>query len=388
MTESERAAAGADVLASLRDRLTADRDAVVATVVDVEGNAYRRPGAKMVVDADGTAHGHVTAGCLEDELATLAGDVLAADEPRLETYDLLEDDDVWGLGVGCNGIIDVLVEPLDASYGPLAEAVDAAEPIGVVTVLEGATADGAEIPLGARAYYRDGDGRAVDDRVPDWLLEAVREPAAALVDRDAAETLTIDADEGDATVFVDGIQPAPRLVVFGSGHDVGPVVDLAKRNGFRVAVVGFRGAVDLEERFPDADEHVTTTPANVAEAVAPDERTYAVVMTHNFVDDRLTVEALLETDAPYVGLMGPRERFDEIAEALEADGDGRPFDEADEDAIYTPVGLDLGAGSPYGIATSIVAEVLAVHNDREPTHLSDRAGPIHERVDDALAPDE
>ncbi|NGM70852.1 XdhC family protein [Natronolimnobius sp. AArcel1] len=403
MTEFDRTEAGRSVHEALRDGVAGDREAVVATVVGVEGNAYRRPGAKMVVERDGTAVGQLTAGCLEDELAELADAVLEADEPRLETYDLTADDDVWGLGVGCNGIVDVLVEPLAASIEPLAAALEERAPIGIVTVLEGET-NGHELSPGTRLYSRNGRVTAVDDAsVPAWLIDAVREPATRCVANEATETVTLEADasemdeadgegsdeggDGDAagetdnmdkaTVFIEGVQPPPRLVVLGSGHDVGPVVELGAQNGFRVEVIGFRGAIDLESRFPTADEHVSTAPAAVAAAIAPDERTYAVVMTHNFVDDRLALEALLESDAPYIGMMGPRERFTELLEAMNADGE--TVSELDLERVYAPIGVDLGAGSPYGIATSIISEVLAVHNDREPEHLTDREGPIHER---------
>jgi xanthine dehydrogenase accessory factor len=391
---------GADVVEAMGELLDADRRAVVATVVAVEGSAYRRPGAKMLVEEGGAGRGHITAGCLEDEVATLAADVLAAGEPRIETYDLMEDEgDVWGLGVGCNGIIDVLLEPLDERYRPLVEAFEADRPVGVVTAL------GGDAPLGARAYYRQGAveavgatgdaGRDADgggggganadpdpesrDRFPDWLAAAVEEPARRLVEAGTADTLTVETDEGRAELFVDGVRPPPRLVVFGNGHDVGPVVDLAKKNGFRVTVAGFRGAVDLAERFPAADEHVATSPGRAGEELSLSDETYAVVMTHNFVDDRLAVDELLDAAVPYVGLMGPRERFEEMLEAF-AD-EGRSLGGADLERVYTPVGLDLGAGSPYGIATSVVAEAIAVHNDRDPEHLSEREGPIHDRVD-------
>jgi xanthine dehydrogenase accessory factor len=374
------------VVDAMADLLDSDRRAVVATVVSVEGSAYRRPGAKMLIEEGGAGRGHITAGCLEDEVAALAEEILAADEPRIETYDLMEDDeDVWGLGVGCNGIIDVLLEPLDERYRPLVEAFEADEPVGVVTAL------GGDAPLGARAYARGDDGgvEPADAAFPDWLAAAVEDPARRLVEAGKADAVTVETDAGTAEVFVDGVRPPPRLAVFGSGHDVGPVVDLAKKNGFRVTVAGFRGAVDLAQRFPAADEHVSTSPGRVAADVSLDGETYAVVMTHNFVDDRLAVDELLSADAdadagaesavPYVGLMGPRERFEEMLEAFE--DEGRTFEEADLDRVYTPVGLNLGAGSPYGIATSIVAEVVAVHNDRDPVHLSEREGPIHDRVE-------
>jgi len=368
----------ADVLAAVGDLLRAGKRGVLATVVDVEGSAYRRPGAKMVVEEGGGGRGHVTAGCLEDEVVDLAAEILATGEPRIETYDLIEDeDDVWGLGVGCNGIIDILIEPIGPAHRPLVEAFDADEPVGAIRVLEG------DPSLGATAYYRDGEIRAESSAFPDWLADRLAEPADTLVETGTADTITVETDAGSTRVFIDGVRPPPRVAVFGSGHDVGPVVELAKKTGFRVTVVGFRGSVDLAGRFPRADRHVSTSPGRIVEDVEIDD-SYTVVMTHNFVDDRLTVEALLEAGVPYVGLMGPRERFEEMLEAFESEG--RSFSEAELDALYTPVGLDLGAGSPYGIATSIVSELLAVHNDRTPDHLSEREGPIHDRV--RVAPDE
>ncbi|MFC4988871.1 XdhC family protein [Saliphagus infecundisoli] len=364
--EGDWSAPSADVLARIREVRRAGREAVVATVVAVEGSAYRRPGAKMVVDREGGGFGHITAGCLESEVAGLASDVLAAGEPRIERYDLMDDEgDVWGLGVGCNGIIDVLVEPVDERYDPLVSAVEADEPIASLTVLDG------DLPLGTRAYYRDGE---VEGSVPGWFADGIEGLAARVLEDGGSESVEVAGEAGEATVFVDAVRPDPRLLVVGSGHDVGPVVDLAERNGFHTIVVGFRGGVDLESRFPEASEHVSTSPARIGDDVAPGG--YAVVMTHNFVDDRLAVGELLG-QLPYVGLMGPPERFEEMRDAFEEEG--RQLTEGELESLYTPVGLDLGAGSPYGIATSIVSEILAVHNGREPAHLAEREGPIHDR---------
>lgn len=232
---------------------------------------------------------------------------------------------------------------------------------------------------GDRAYYHPETDRLT---TPDGS-EATDWPAAELAERGAADTLTV----GDGIeAFIDGLAAPDELVVFGTGHDVAPVTEFAAKNDFRVTVVGFRGAVDLEEKFPAADRTVTTSPPTIADDLDLGDRTHAVVMTHNFVDDRLTVQSLLEADVPYIGLMGPRERFEEMLEAFEEEGD--PLD-GDLSALYTPVGLDLGGGSPFQTAHSIVAEALAVSNDRTPRHLKTRKGPIHERVDvefDADAP--
>ncbi|WP_336000454.1 XdhC family protein [Halorientalis halophila] len=367
----------ADVIDGIRDTLVCDRSAVLATVVDVEGSAYRRPGAKMVVDADGEGVGNITAGCLEDEVRRIAADVLDAGEPRVETYDLMNDDeDVWGLGVGCNGIIDVLIEPIDESFRPVVEASEAGDDVATITVLDG------DAPAGSRAVYRPGSGFTDDEDLPEWVRSGIRETVTDLLERDQSAAVTVEGDEGTATVFVDALTAPPKLVVFGSGPDVGPVTELAKNCDFRVTVVAFRGAAADPDRFPHADAVSSTSPSDLRSACEFDESTYAVLMTHNFVDDRLALESLLSTPVPYVGLLGPRDRFEEIREDL--NGDGIDLDGRDRERIYTPVGLDLGSGTPYGIAHSIVAELLAVHNDRDPKHVRDREGPIHPRVDETV----
>ncbi len=396
MTDAGWSASGVELFDRVGGVLDGDGRGVLATVVSVEGSAYRRPGAKMFVPEGGGGVGQVTAGCLEDEVERLAGEVLASGEPRVETYDLMpeRDDDVWGLGVGCNGIVDVLLEPVDGALAPVREAVAAGEDVGILTVVGAADEDGddsgpgvdeddgdSNAPIGARAYYDPAtDAVTVPDHprgeaFPADLPDGVREAAADLVARDRAGTV----EAGGLTVLVDGVAAPDDLVVVGSGNDLRPVVGLAARVGFRVTVVGFRGAAADEDRFPAADAVLSTSPADLRGAFDFDGDTYAVVATHNFLDDRIALDELLETPVPYVGLMGPRERFEEILDDFEAEG--RSLSEADFERIYTPVGLDLGGDSPDDIALSIVAEVQAVSEGREPDHLRNREGPIHERLD-------
>lgn len=379
MTQSNWSVPETEVLRTISARLGADESTVLATVVDVEGNAYRRPGAKMLLLPDGEGIGSITAGCLEDDLLRMGRTVRAEGRPRLETYDLTEgEEDVWGLGVGCNGVIEVLLEPLGESYRPAVEAVADGRDIASVTVLGG---DVAELNRGDRAYFRPGanDLEEVSGTYPEWLFEQLVGAAEELARRGRAETLELEGPGGRVRLFVDGLAAPTELYVFGSGHDVGPVTELAALNDFQVTVVGFRGGVDLGDRFPSAARTVTTSPGALRESLELDDRSHAVVMTHNFVDDRLTVDELLRTPVPYVGVMGPRDRFERMLAEFEAEG--RSFADSELARIYTPVGLDLGGGSPYQIAHSIVGEVLAVSNGREPRHLKTREGPIHDRLD-------
>jgi xanthine dehydrogenase accessory factor len=362
------------VLADLLEHVDSGLDAVLVTVTDVTGNAYRRPGAKMLVPDDGSEVGNITAGCLEDEVRALAAEVVTSGQSRTETFDLMEDDDVWGLGVGCNGIIDILLEPIGEGHTPMTRTDDAG-PVAAVLVLD----DADHVSQFQRYHYRTADDAFVEDEVPAWLADGVREPARRLAERGKADTIEVEGPREPVDVFVDGIAPPSRLVVLGTGGDVRPVLELGNRCGFRTTLVGFRGADATAERFPAADQVVSTSPADVREAVDFDGDTYVVVMTHNFVDDRLALGELRETPVPYIGLLGPRDRFEQMRDRFdEADA---TLSSADLDRIYTPAGLDLGGGSPHQIALSILAEVEAVRNDRRPRHLTEREGPIHERVD-------
>lgn len=381
MTTSDWSAPETDVLDAIVSGIT-DQQAVLATVVAVEGSAYRRPGAKMVIAEDSGGVGAVTAGCLEDQILALAEQVLTDGRPCIERFDLTGNDDAWGLGVGCNGVVDILLEPLTTVYHPVAEAHENADDIAVLTVLDGGETDieqgdHAFARLTGAASHRDLSFETTATDWPDELFMTLTESTAELLATDTSDSITANWEGKTVEVFVDSVCAPPELVVCGSGHDVDPVIELAKRVGFSVSVITFRGAVADDARFSAADRVRTTAPADIRECLTFDTDTYAVVMSHNFVDDRLALDELLATPVEYIGMVGSRGRFEEMQDAFAAEG--RRFNAAERDRIYTPAGLDLGGGTPFHIAQSIVAEVTAIHHGRDPQHLTDRTGPIHER---------
>jgi len=364
--DNEWSAPEADVMASIRRGIDADETPVLATIVGVEGSAYRGPGAKMLVAGD-TGLGSITAGCLEEVMLDIAADVRAEGCPRVEQFDLTGDDDVWGLGVGCNGVIDVLLEPLDESLRPALDAYEGGQDSIVYTVVD---ADHSAAPIGERAVAVDDDVMPADP--PAWFGDDLVEAARECRRTGDSERVECPRPGGRVAVFVDHVTPPADLVVFGTGHDVRPVIELARRVDFRVTVAGFRGAAATADRFPAADAVRSLSPAQIRSELDLGPDTYTVVMTHNFVDDAIAVGELLDSDVPYVGLMGPAERFEEIAE--EWRNEGHEPSAAELDRLYTPVGLDLGGGTPYQIANSIVAELLAVRYGRTPTHLRSDEG--------------
>lgn len=348
-----------DVRAALR---TSGGEATVATVAAVEGSAYRRPGAKMLVTAEGVETGAVTAGCLEPSVVDVCERVRRTGRAATERFDLTGTGGSWGLGLGCDGVIDVLVEPRDKSWDAVLDAVDDEEAIAVVTVVE----SGPETTVGDRVVVAESGVRSVPDREPVPRARLTR--AEDAIDRVVGTDQTMTVTAGDAALLVDGLTPVPELLLFGSQNDIGPVVGLGRQAGFAVSVHSPRGGLD-GSAFPRADAVHTGHPSTVGEGVG--EHTYAVVMSHNLVDDRIAVETLLrETDVPYVGVMGPRERFDRLRDELTLTAD-------ELDRVAAPVGLDLGGSTPTDIALSIVSELVAVHNGRDGGRLRERSGPIH-----------
>jgi xanthine dehydrogenase accessory factor len=371
------------VRATARRYLDAGEPAVLATVVAVDGRAYRRPGAKMVVAPgsetgggeppdDGGAErgpaagaGSVTAGCLADSVVELASDVLADGSARLERFDL-RSDETWGLGVGCDGVVDLLLEPLGEVHRPVV-APDEKLAGGRTAAVVVESGDD-RVAVGDR--WVEGESRA-ETSLPSAAAAAVPDGV------DGTRSVRVETEGGSLRLFVERLAPAPRLVVVGSNADVRPVVESARSAGFRVTVVGFRGGRATSERFTRADRVLATSPRDLCEAVdfRPDDS--VVLMTHNFVDDRVALGELLATPVDYVGVLGPTERFDRLRAAL-AD-DGAELDERDRERIYAPAGLDLGGESPAQVAHSVVAEVLAVRNGRSGGHLRASDGPIHSR---------
>lgn len=364
-----------DIFDQLRDRTDAGEQTVLVTVVNVDGSAYRRPGAKMAVTPNGEPLGAVTPGCLEDPVIDLAQDVAREGTPTIEVFDLTGDDDTWGFGLGCNGIITVLLEPLSTSFETVLDRLADGEHAISATVVESKTP---ALSVGDRAVF-DGDGDLVGADEHDFtgqFGETLRDHITALSEKGTAQ-VTLDTADGAVTLFLDGMTPPPELLIFGHHGDVVPVTEAARNTGFRVTVASARGGQAKAERFPAANHVVKTRPAQLAAQVGDPERTYAVIMSHNFIDDRLAFESLLDTELPYIGLMGPRKRFEQMRD--EFSEEGRTFTEDELSRVATPVGLDLAGSEPTQIALSIVAEVLAVANDRDGGRLTTSKGPIHPR---------
>jgi xanthine/CO dehydrogenase XdhC/CoxF family maturation factor len=343
--------------ARLRD---AGRKAALATVVRIEGSAYRRPGAKFLVEDDGRTSGGVSGGCLEADVREAALRALSDGEPRLLHYETGSDDrTVFGLGLGCNGSVDIFLQPAAAGDVPekILELLEGETAFAVAIVIAGPCDIGHSLLLGADGIIAGSTGGSALDR------ETLRRAADLLARRESRiETV------GDVRVFVEILSPPPHLVIVGAGDDAIPLCAFASEAGFRVSVVDHRAGYVTRERFPAAARLLVERPGEGSGKFPLTPRSYAVVKTHSFALDRQWTGMLLSTAIPYVGMLGPRARTREILRRIGFEGDGR---------VHGPVGLDLGAEGPEQIAISIVAEILAVHASREPWPLREREGAIH-----------
>ena len=346
----------------------------LATIVDVSGSTYRRPGARLLVPEQGASVGNLSGGCLEGEVEAVARDVIRDGRARLERYDLTADDEiVWGWGLGCNGAIEVFVEPGDQAAGTasaLREAIEHGQSLVSVTVIESGVAG---IGVGARLVVFAHGGREGSLGSAEADGAALR--VASYLQHPAPVAREVALAEGDVRIFVEPLEPPPRLVVCGAGHDAIPLVRLASSLGWAVDVVDDRAPMLTPERFPEASGFVGCEPAEVAEKAAIDGRCYVVVMSHNYLRDRDYLKALLPSEAAYIGMLGPRARTERLLGELAREGID-PVERSRE-RIHGPAGLDLGAEGPEEIAAAIVAEVLAVQRGRPGGYLKHRAGSIH-----------
>jgi xanthine/CO dehydrogenase XdhC/CoxF family maturation factor len=351
-----------DLLAAFRRIADEGEAAVLATVIHTEGSTYRRAGARLLVAGDGSAIGVVSGGCLEPDLVEHARTVLRTGEPRRVRYDHARPDDlVWGLGLGCAGIVELFLERVDAAHpGPLETLrgwLDARSAGSIATRIGGPGA-------ARRRTLRPGaapEGDAALAAHDAALGEALASGRPRLV-RDAA---------GDVAIEV--FRPPPRLAIFGAGPDAPPLVAQAELLGWQVDVWDHRPEQARAGRFPA--HTVACTPAEDAvAALAPTADTYAVVMTHHYLRDRTLLAALLASPCPYVAALGPRRRTEQLLREIELER-GLPEDAARR--VFAPAGIDLGAEAPEEIALAIVAEIRAAASGRRGGPLGDRKEPIH-----------
>ncbi len=346
-----------EIVSALAGRAAGGPPAVLVTLVRLAGSAYSGPGARMCVLPDGAIAGTFGAGCFEQDLVGHAEKVRASGAATTVTYDLTVDDDKpWGLGMGCRGKLDLLLEPLPAGTTPealtfLVEAARARKAAAVATVFR--TGGDPALALGDRLLLR-ADGVSGGDFGSGALRTVVKAAARDALKKRKTSVLVQLVAGGEAEVLVEFVPPPIALVAGGAGRDTAPLAKLAHELGWDVHLLG-------KDEMPKV----------------LDARTAAVVMSHNLQRDTALLAALLPSPCGYVGLLGSHARTAEILAEL-----GRRSQTPTPrqlKKLHSPVGLDVGAETPAEVALSIVAEIQAFFAGRRGGALKKRKGPIHDR---------
>ncbi len=353
----------------------ARRPCALATVVEVLGSAYRRPGARMLVTEDGELTGAISGGCLEGDARQRARRAIFQGEPALVTYDTRDEDDPrHGLGPGCQGVVRILLEPLDFADpdNPMELLRGFAQhpaPAVLATVFETDTA-GLKAAVGQSLLLAEGGvGRGTP-----LLAGPLGEAARTTFAEGKSQVLDIETDAGPVRALLEVLTPPLRLVVYGAGNDAQPLVHLAASLGWHITVVDGRPNLATPARFPEAAA-VRIVPVGELETQLPDPLAYHVLLSHNYAYDLAALQTLLPSPAPYIGLLGPRLKAQRLLDEL--DSFSVALVQQLRERLHSPIGLDLGSETPEEIALAIVAEIQAQRSGRQGRPLRERAGTVH-----------
>jgi|SRR5688572_4481055 len=355
----------------------AERKAALATVVKVRGSSYRSPGARMLITDDGKWVGSISGGCLEGDALRKARKVMADKMPFTVTYDTREESNQnLGIGLGCNGVIDVLIEPLDASDENNAAAffermISTNSPLALATVFVD------DNGLAGKKILVTPEETRWDELPDSQLKQFVIRDLRLLFDTKLSEAKKYTIQGKETEVFVELLQPSISLIIFGGGFDARPVSHLAKSLGWDVTVTDECVAHIAPLFFPTADKLSLCQRSFIDRDFDITPYTACVLMSHNYEYDRDVLRKLIKTPTPFIGILGPRKRFDKML--VEFEEAGIELSAEDHNRIHSPIGLDIGAEAADEIAVSIVAEIQSKFSNRSGGFLKYRNGPIHQR---------
>jgi xanthine dehydrogenase accessory factor len=327
---------------------------VLATVYETAGSTYSKAGQRILLAANGEYRGLVSGGCLEGDLAERARSVIAAAEAAAVTYDLRDSaDDLWGLGVGCNGLLRVFLQPLLTAndyqpFGAIAERLAGTQLAGVATVIE---SDRDDLGVGATVVAGEAGEQAFGAGADTALLRAAGRAALQ------ATTARLVTEHGCRILYAP-LHAIPKLLVLGGGLDAIPLVGMAAELGWFVTVADHRPGYLARGGFERAERTVLVEPGKLAAALPLRGFDAIVVMSHHLATDRSYLAELAGVDTRYLGVLGPRARRDRLLAEL--------ADSAPQlgERLKGPVGLDIGADSPESIALSILAELQSTLSTR------------------------
>jgi len=342
----------------------ADDALVLGTVVATEGSTYRKPGAMMLIAPDNSYCGLISGGCLEADLAAQAKDVFNDGETRKVCYDMSHGDDfAFGLGLGCDGVIHLMLQRLEANTGfgflQTLERAWKARSNGLLSLVT--SSDNPTHPAGSFALHC-GDGFSKGDSV---LMKGLHASAGERYSggHDMSRRYwqdAIDTTDGKVELLLIPIMPPPTILVCGAGHDALPVARLAVEMGWNCTIVDHRPGFARADRFPACCDIRLLQPPELSAQVPLDNVDAAILMTHHLGHDREYLSQVVKAGVSYIGLLGPRARRDRLLDEIGAKNVH----------VHGPAGLNIGAEMPESIALAIIAEIHAFLNRRDGSMLT------------------
>jgi xanthine/CO dehydrogenase XdhC/CoxF family maturation factor len=354
------------------------KQTALATVVHLEGSSYRRPGARMLITEDGQLTGAISGGCLEGDALRKAFLVMQEGKSKLVTYDTMDDDDAkFGAGLGCNGIIRVLIEPIDGASpnNPieyLKKVTEKRQRAVLVTVF---SLQNKNDPQQGTCFLLKEDGSFIEHAsvLNDVLLAGAQE---ALATEKSSFKSYISANH-NLTAFSEILVPPVSLIIFGAGNDVVPLVQMAELLGWEATVTDGRPNYAKQERFANACQVMVAKPEQALQQVTIDDHTVFLLMTHNYNYDMAMLRQLLPMNVSYIGMLGPKKKRERMIGELKEEG--LVFSEQQLSVLHSPVGLDIGAETPEEIALSVLAEIKAFFAEKDLQSLRKIKEVIHPR---------
>lgn len=361
--------------------VVAGKKTALATVVHVEGSSYRRPGARMLITEDAELTGSISGGCLEGDAFRKALHVILSERTMLVTYDTVDDDDArFGMGLGCQGVIQVLIEPLQGERGLaiidlLRKAIATRQQAALITLF---SLKDKKAPQYGSCFLLTEDHQQFGT-IPVLQKDWVMDEAQLVMHKQRSSFKNYKVEDEEIVVFTEMIMPPVSLVIVGAGNDVIPLVKMADILGWESTVVDGRPMYANKERFQTASCQVLHAKADqILQHVVIDQRTAFVLMSHNYNYDIAILKAILDKDLMYIGVLGPHKKMNMMMDELKAEG--IVLSSTQKDRIHGPVGLNIGAETAEEIAVSIIAEIQATITSTIPQPLREKKDTIHERA--------
>lgn len=340
-----------DLFSQIQIAWEKNEQTVLVILTDVKGSAYRLPGTKMLMTSGGTMVGTISGGCLETDLYERATKVFENNKPITLKYDL-SDTEVWSLGIGCKGDLDLLFLPI-LPFHEIWKKVDN------LLVLEKSFALIINIDSGETEILEEKcDKLLKDTNIP---IEIIEYAENVFTKQTRAEIINLQ----NKRYYIDIVKTSERLIVAGAGKDAIPVVDLGNKAGFSVTVLDTRSNLNNVQNFPHA-KHITTPIESLTASQL--DNSWWLIMNHHIEKDEASLKYAIESHPLYIGVLGPIYRTNEMLNHIGYHLDSAP--------IHSPVGLDIGAESMEEVAISIISELMSLRVGRTPQYLHGK-GKIH-----------